>query len=74
VVAVHDSTSGRCATPSQYSWANWASFVSANKAVGAQGFTMSGTDEVWLQAWHRDPPNPGAANLSKITGPFFVTP
>jgi len=74
VVAVPDSTTGGCVSPSQYSWTNWASFVVANKAVGAQGFSMSGTDEVWLQAWHRDPPNPGATNLSRLAGPFFVAP
>jgi hypothetical protein len=74
VVAVPGSTAGGCASPSQYVWTNWAAFVTANKSAGAQGFSMSGTDEVWLQAWHRDPPNPGAANLSKIVGPFFVTP
>jgi len=73
-VTVPDATTGGCASPSQYSFSNWGAFVDNNKAAGINGFSAGGVDEVWIQAWHRDPPNPGTANLSKIAGPFFVMP
>lgn len=73
-VALPDSTSGGCVSPTQYTWTTWAAFVDVNKAAGTQGFSAAGTDEVWIQAWHRDPLNPGAANFSKLAGPFFVAP
>ncbi|HVS19378.1 MAG TPA: hypothetical protein VMT18_12310, partial [Planctomycetota bacterium] len=73
-VALPGSTAGGCANPTQYTWNNWSAYVDANKAQGTQGFTQGGTDEVWIQAWHRDPAHPSEAVFSKLAGPFFVAP
>lgn len=73
-VAVPDVTAGGCAVPTQYTWTTWSAYVDANKAAGAQGFSAGGVDEVWIQAWHRDPVLPAGAVLSKLAGPFFVAP
>lgn len=69
-----DATTGGCTNTSQDSWSDRDNLVVGNKAPGANGCTVAGIEEVWIQAWQRDPSNPGTANSSKIAGPFYVSP